>query len=355
MELKYRESIMTKYHLRGGIAFGLAMLASTPIWSADPPPPIKSVLHFTKVGYFEHVGGIKGCTDALNNLANQYKFTVKTTKDFADLANVKNYDMVIFDNNTDAGGVTNTENAAQQALKAYMNDGGRFIGIHAAADHRSQWGWYETEIFAGIKFINHTDGNFSVYKDPDGPKGNDTLTKMLAFAKDSLGLNTDVINFNTEIYHFSGDVKGKPGVTVFQQLQGATAQNKVSESFGWVKSVSNGKGGKILYTALGHETPEWTANNSWQTKMLYVYMKYMMGHFNPTPVSVKPPEIQTEGHSLRVLSPEARSVQILDVSGRVVASGSAADFTRELPKTGVYFVKVGTANGKFFSKAVTIK
>jgi len=344
---------MTKNQLRGGIVFGLAMMAaSNPAHSETHP--IKSVLHFTKVGYFEHVGGIKGCTDALNNLAKQYNFTVKTSKDFADLQNVKNYDLVIFDNNTDAGGVTNTENAAQLALKDYMANGGKFLGIHAASDHRSQWTWYETEIFAGIKFINHTDGSFSVYKDPDGPKSSEPLTKMLAYAKDSLNLNTDVINFNTEIYHFSADIKGKPGVTVFQQLQGATAPNKVSESFGWIKTPSKGNG-KILYTALGHETPEWTANNSWQTKMLYVYMKYLMGDFDEAVTGVNPPAIQTEGHSLRVLSSEARHVQVLDVAGRVVAAGNAADFAQELPKTGVYFVKVDAAHGKVFSKAITIK
>lgn len=346
---------MTKNNLTGGIMFGLAMaLASSPAHSVVHP--IKSVLHFTKVGYFEHVGGIKGCTDALNNLATKYGFTVKTSKDFADLANVKNYDLVIFDNNTDAGGVTNTENSAQTALKDYMNNGGKFLGIHAAADHRSQWTWYETEIFSGIKFINHTDGNFSVYKDPDGPKGNDTLTRMLAYAKDSLGLNTDVINFNTEIYHFSGEVKGKPGVTVFQQLQGSTAPNGVSQSFGWVKSISNGKGGRVLYTALGHETPEWTANNSWQTKMLWDYMKYLMGDFDQAgTTALASPMIQTEGHSLRVLSSEASRVQVLDVAGRVVAAGTAADFNQQLPKTGVYFVKVDAAHGKVFSKAITIK
>ena len=342
---------MTKFKMSGGIAYGLAMaLTANPVLSA----PIKSVLHFTKVGYFEHVGGIKGCTTALDNLATQYKFTVKHSKDFNELANVKNYDMVIFDNNTDAGGVTNTENAGQKALKEYMAAGGKFIGIHAAADHRSQWTWYETELFSGIKFINHTDGSFSVYKDPDGPKTNPAVTKMLAYGKDSLGLNTDVINFNTEIYHFSADVKGKPGITVFQQLQGATAQNKVSESFSWVKTPSAGNG-KILYTGLGHETPEWTASNGWQTKMLYAYMKYMMGDFDADVTAVKPPQVQTEGHSLRVLGSDARQVRILDVGGRVVASGAAANFQQEIPKAGVYFVKIESAHGKVFSKAITIK
>lgn len=343
---------MTKNQLSGGIRMGLAMaMASAPIWSA----PIKNVLHFTKVGYFEHVGGIKGCTTALNTLASQYNFTVKTSKDFNDLANVKNYDLVIFDNNTDAGGVTNTENTAQIALKEYMNNGGKFLGIHAASDHRGQWSWYEQNIFSGIKFINHGDGQFSVYKDTSAQtRGNDTLQNMFKYAKDSLGLNTDVINFNTEIYHFSGNVYDKPGVTVFQELRGQTAQNKVSESFGWVKSMPTG-GGRIVYTGLGHETAEWTANNSWQTKMLYVYMKYLMGDFDPKAVSVAPPQIQTDGHSLRILSPEARRVQILDVTGRVVAAGNAADFSRQLPKSGVYFVKVDAAHGKVFSKAVTIQ
>src|SRR5689334_3000755 len=141
---------MTRKKAAGRILLGLlATLACHPAISA----PIKNVLLFTKVGYFEHVGGIKGCTTALNELAAKYDFTVKVSKDYNDLVVLNSkpdaYDILIFDNNTDAGGVTNTENAGQKALKEWLtNKGGRLLGIHSASDHRGQWAWYDTVLFS---------------------------------------------------------------------------------------------------------------------------------------------------------------------------------------------------------------
>jgi hypothetical protein len=349
---------MTRMRISKGIVAGLAMtMLSNPV--ASNAAAIKSVLHFYKVGYFEHVGGIRGCTTALDNLATQYKFTVKHSKDLNDLTNVKNYDLVIYDNNTDAGGVTNTEGAGQLAVKEYMYGGGKMLSIHAASDHRSAWAWYDSALFSGIKFTGHTDGSFSVYKDTTAKfRENTALQGMFKYAKDSLAL-TDNPAFNTEIYHFNVDPRTKTNTTMFHELRGASASNKVSEGFGWIKQIPNRtdatKPGKFLYTALGHETAEWTANTSWQTKMMYAYMKYLMGDFDIPPSAVKPPQIQTEGHSLRVLGADVRGVQVLDVAGRVVASGKTAGFEQAIPKAGVYFVKVDMDHGNVYSRTITIK
>jgi type 1 glutamine amidotransferase len=324
--------------------------------------PIKSVLHFSKTGYFRHTGGIAGCTTALNSLASQYHFTVKHSEDYNDVVNVKNYDIVIYDNNTDAGGVSNNENAGQQALKSWlMSQGGKFLGFHAASDHRGQWTWYDTALFSGLQFTTHGDGAFSLYRDTSAAtKANSPLQRMYQYAQDSLKLSTQVVQFSTEYYHFmdsktkaKADARGRPGVTSFQELRGNQADPTGTQGqvFGWVKTLPNN--GRVLYTSLGHETPEWTANDSWLTKMTWAYMKYLMGDFDD-PVSIANPEIQTQGHSLRVLSPEARRVQVIDIAGRVVASGNAANFEQSLPKAGVYFVKVDAKAGKTFSKAITI-
>jgi hypothetical protein len=88
--------------------------------------------------------------------------------------------------------------------------------------------------------------------------------------------------------------------------------------------------------------------------MTWAYMKYLMGDFDAPVVTTVNPQIQTEGHSLRVLDAGNRRVQIIDVQGRVVASGLAANFQKTLPKAGVYFVKVDADHGNAFSKAITI-
>jgi hypothetical protein len=166
---------------------------------------------------------------------------------------------------------------------------------------------------------------------------------MWTYAKDSLKIAIDVINFNTEIYQFDIDVRGKPGVAVFQELRGASAQNGVRQSFSWIKTLKGG--GKMMYTSMGHETPEWTANNSWLTKATYAYMKY---------VDIKQPGIKTNGSSLEITTAKNHDVKIRDVHGRLVASGKGKTLSEFHLKEGVYFV-TATSPGAVLSKRVFIR
>lgn len=353
---------MTRKRTHCGFLLGLGLALTPPAaWAA----PIQKVLHFTKVGYFEHVGGIRGCTAALNDLATRYGFTVKVSKDWNDLAVLATdpgaYDIVVFDNNTDAGGVTDKENAGQKALKDWlMNKGGRYLGIHSASDHRGQWAWYDTTLYDGIRFANQSDGLFTLYRDTSkAARDNPALRNMFRYAQDSLGLATDSMRFNTEYYHFLDhknfkitDARGKPGVTGFQELRGTYASPPNSNQLvSWVKPLPNG--GRFLYSMLGHENAEWTANEGWLAKMTWAYMKYLMGDFD-TPNSAIAPRIRTQGRTLRIGGPEAGRVQVFDIAGRLVASGTGAGFEPTLAKGGVYIVRVDGEKGRVFSKAVAL-
>jgi hypothetical protein len=355
---------MTRKKAISGTVFGLAMTLASGGFS-ESLHPIKNVLHFSRVGYFAHPGGIKGCTGALNALADRYHFMVKHSDDYNDVAvlaeNPEAYDIVIFDNTTDAGGVNNNENAGQRALRDWLtNRGGRYLGLHSASDHRSQWSWYDTVLYSGIQFALQNQGQFSLYRDTsEATRENPALQNMYRYAADSLGLSTEVVKFNTEYYRFKDsktnvytDVRGRPGVTSFQELRGQNAYPfDTNESVGWIKALPNH--GRFIYTALGHENAEWTANNGWLTKMTWAYMKYLMGDFDE-PVSAIAPRILVQGQSLRVVNPLPLRVRILDLAGRLVASGTAADFGTTLAKAGVYFVAVQTGQGKAIGQAITI-
>lgn len=222
---------------------------------------LRNVLHFHKLGYFEHPGGIAACSTALEQLSAEYFFRVKHSKDPADLLHLNVYDLVIYDNTTDAGGVTNTITAPQTALVEYMNSGGRLLGIHGAADHRSLWSWYDTVLFSGTKVTHWSDGSHVIYKNglPDSDSGR-ALARMWRYAADSLGIPSDSIPLNGEMLHWNRDVAGRPGIVVLQELRGYAAQNGVSESHAWVNFLPGG--GRMLFTAMGHEANEWTANNA---------------------------------------------------------------------------------------------
>jgi type 1 glutamine amidotransferase len=327
------------------LCFGLA-----PAPSGAAP---KNVLHYAKVGYFNHVGGIIGGTTALNTLAQQYKFTVKHSTDPNDLLNLKNYDLVIFDNNTDAGGVTNTITGPQQALMDYMNNGGKYLGFHGSSDHRDQWTWYDSALYSGAKFVSHGGGAFNMFTDTSSDTKKDAaLGRMWAYCKDSLKIANDVINFNTEIYQFDIDVRGKPNVQIIQELRGATAQNGVRQSFTWLKTMPKG-GGKMLYSSMGHETAEWTANNAWLTKATWAFMKYLVGDFDAT-TSLAHPGIRTGGSHVEIETAGNHAVEIRDLHGRLVASGTGSPSSGFKLKQGIYFVTVATP-GSTLSKRVLIQ
>jgi hypothetical protein len=314
----------------------------------------KNVLHYCKVGYYNHVGGIKGGTTALNTLATQYNFTVKHSTDPQDLLKLSTYDLVIYDNNTDAGGVTNTITAPQQALMDYMKAGGKFLGIHAASDDPAGWKWYDTTLLSNSKFINHTEGAFNLYNDTTkDTKLDPALTRMWAYAKDTLKIVTDLIPFNTEIYHFTSDVRGLPNIKVIQELRGASAQNKVRETFSWVKILPNG--GKMLYTGMGHETAEWTANSSWLTKAMYAYMKYLVGDFEVATTNLQKSKIKTDASLNELLTNENRMVQIRNVQGGLVATGTGTRLSNLNLNPGIYFLTFDTGSRTSFSRSLLIK
>ncbi len=73
----------------------------------------------------------------------------------------------MYDNNSDAGGVGGTVTTApQQALMDYMNNGGKYLGIHGAIDHRDQWAWYDSALYSGAKLEYHLNCvGFDVFTD----------------------------------------------------------------------------------------------------------------------------------------------------------------------------------------------
>jgi hypothetical protein len=307
--------------------------------AGNPHAALKSVLHYTKTGYFSFPYGVQGCTAALNELGAEHHFTVKHSQDPDDLLRLDAFDLVIYDNNTDAGGVNNVLTPPQEALMRYMNAGGRFLAFHGAADHRGQWTWYDTALFSGARFKEFDPGARANLYWSSKPKSTTDLELhyLRKYFLDSMGIPADSVPIRTAIMHFNIDVADSPGVMAIQELRGGSARNGVRETFTWAKRFP--KGGRMLYTALGHEINDWTDNGAWLKKATYAYMRYLMGEFYVDGV-VASPEIHARGPRLEVLSREGGNVRITDVRGKVVASGGGGAAERFSLGQGVYIVTV---------------
>ncbi|MFF6908883.1 ThuA domain-containing protein [Streptomyces sp. NPDC012389] len=151
--------------LAGWAACGLLAAAALPatvstasVPSQEAPPvrasaaadPAYDVLVFSKTAGFRHDSIPAGIT-ALRQLGAASNFTVTATEDAAAFtpANLTGYEVVVFLSTT--GDVLNA--SQQSAFEGYIQSGGGYVGIHAAADTEYDWTWYGG--LAGALFKSH--------------------------------------------------------------------------------------------------------------------------------------------------------------------------------------------------------
>lgn len=108
------------------------------------------VLVFTKTAGFEH-GSISTGVAVLLQMGKENGFRVDTTKNAAYFVedSLKHYDVVVFLNST--GDVLNEQQQAH--FEHFIQAGGGFVGIHAAADTEFHWPWYGQLV--GAYFDDH--------------------------------------------------------------------------------------------------------------------------------------------------------------------------------------------------------
>jgi cytochrome c len=103
----------------------------------QPPPP--TLLVFTKTAGYRHAS-IDTAVNAIKKLGSQNNFVVETTSNttlFTETG-LKKYAAIVFLHTT--GNILNTEQEAE--FERYIQAGGGFVGIHAAADAEYDWHWY---------------------------------------------------------------------------------------------------------------------------------------------------------------------------------------------------------------------
>lgn len=108
------------------------------------------ILVFTKTSGFYHESIPTGI-EAIQKLGAEHGFKVDTTTDASNFREnqLKKYKAVVFLSTTQ-----NVLNADQQvAFERYIQAGGGYVGIHAAADTEYEWPWYNKLV--GAYFLSH--------------------------------------------------------------------------------------------------------------------------------------------------------------------------------------------------------
>jgi type 1 glutamine amidotransferase len=134
--------------------FVLALLMSSGCGAAEVEAKPFRALVFTKTTGFRH-DSIPDGVAAIRRLGSKHAFSVDTTSDAARFSprTLARYDVVVFLSTT---GTPLKRPAQRRAFERYIRAGGGFVGVHAAADTRGDWPWYEGLV--GARFKRHDPG-----------------------------------------------------------------------------------------------------------------------------------------------------------------------------------------------------
>lgn len=208
--------------------------------------PKPAILIFSKTNGFRHDEGIAGASAMFRQLAQKNGWSVYETENGAVHAPelLARFKAVVWSN---ASG-DNLSVPQRAALQAYIENGGGFIGIHAAGDNSHEdWDWYVKDII-GTRFVGHSLWPHLAQATIHVEGGDHPAMAGLP----AKWIRTD------EWYSFDRSVRGK-GYTVLATLDEATYERggpgsdklAMGKDHPIIWSHCQGKG-RVFYSALGH-------------------------------------------------------------------------------------------------------
>ena len=217
------------------------------------------VLHYTETSGFDH--GTRSVSLAMfNDLGEILGFTVdddQTGESFNSLENLQQYSVVVF-SNTSGNQILNESQRSN--FESYINDGGAYIGIHAASDtyrHSSAnggstgtWDWYAEMAGASVQQSpNHTSANYNGIMDH-------------LIESELLQEIPDPWNKVEEYYYWESGYYNANNTAILQvQSTGAQTYDE-PRPMAWFKELPGG--GRSFYTALGHAQSNYSSNDEFR-------------------------------------------------------------------------------------------
>ncbi|HZF91596.1 ThuA domain-containing protein [Streptomyces sp.] len=229
------------------LSCALAAPAATAQADQDDAQAAFDVLVFSRTAGFRH-DSIPAGIDALRALGTQGDFTVTATENPAAFtpANLASYEAVVFLNTT--GNVL--DDTQQSALESYVDGGGGFVGVHAAADTEYDWPYYGRLV--GAYFKSHPAVQQATVRTED-------RTHPATAHLGATWTRTD------EWYNYR--TNPRPGVRVLQTLDESTyggGEMGADHPITWCHTQGKGR---AFYTGLGH-TAESYGDPAFRTLLL---------------------------------------------------------------------------------------
>lgn len=223
------------------------------------------ILVFSKTAGYRH-SSIEAGQAALQKMGAEKGFSVDTTENAAAFKedNLKRYRCVIWLSTT--GNVLNPEQ--QNAFERYMQAGGGYLGIHAAADTEYDWPWYGKLV--GGWFDNHPSKPSNVQ--PGRFHIVNTLDPLTSFLPEPW-------KRSDEFYAFK---QLNPAVKVLITIDEDSYTGGTMGAYHPMAWYQEYDGGRAFYTNMGH-TPE-TFSEPLVLQHIWAGLQWAMGGANPQPL-----------------------------------------------------------------------
>ena len=205
------------------------------------------LLVFSRTTVFRHASIADGKI-ALLKMGMEQGFEIDTTEDAGWFTEerLKQYAAVIFLSTT--GDVLNESQQAD--FERYIQAGGAYVGIHAAADTEYDWGWYGK--LAGAYFSSH-------------PK----IQTATLIVSDQQHISTKHLpsewKRTDEWYNFKDMSKDVQVLMRLDEKSYEGGKNGNDHPIAWYHTYD---GGRAFYTGLGHTPASWTEEN---------FLKHVLG------------------------------------------------------------------------------
>jgi len=193
-----------------------------------------NVLVFSKTAGYRHESIETGIA-TVTKMGTKYDFDVDATEDAAMFNRdiLSKYDAVIFMCTTRDV----LDDAQQNEFVAYIQSGGGFVGVHAAADTEYKWPWYNQLV--GAYFKSH----------PNNPNIREAVVQRINLTHISLKMLPDRWTRSDEWYNYKSIV---PEMNVLLKLDETSYEggdNDGDHPIAWYREFD---GGRSWYTGLGH-------------------------------------------------------------------------------------------------------
>lgn len=258
----------------GGVLLGIALLVvvsgivwfyadqrqmfSDPVFDTAAPelPPLqsdKAMLVFSKTNGFRHRDGIAGGLVAFEKLAEELGWDMFATENGAvfNAEQLSRFDAIVWLCTTGPALTAKQQNAFQ----TYLENGGGYIGLHAAGDgSHKDWSWYVNEVI-GASFVGH----------PINPQFQDAVVTVETPSHPTMNHLPTTFSHNEEWYGFKKSPR-RTGLTVLATVDEKTYEPQYTAMGGdhpviWVHPQGQGR---VFYSAFGHQASAYDSRDYMQ-------------------------------------------------------------------------------------------